>query len=164
MKPHPRPPIIRKTIKWGGAAVTLLLVVVWIGSAWWDLEFAAPRQGFVALRHGRIEVFGMDPRLVWEGNTVGDSGPGVTLAGPEPDRYTWWGSWKLDSLGWRLVVPLWLLAAAALGVAIAASAPELLARRRARLNLCPSCHYDRAGLAAGAKCPECGMLPPGAKA
>ena len=29
MKPHPR---IRKTIKWGGAAVTLLLVVVWIDS------------------------------------------------------------------------------------------------------------------------------------
>lgn len=29
MKPHPR---IRKTIKWGGAAVTVLLVVVWI----WD--------------------------------------------------------------------------------------------------------------------------------
>ncbi|HVU64173.1 MAG TPA: hypothetical protein VHC70_09365 [Phycisphaerales bacterium] len=60
-------------------------------------------------------------------------------------------------------MPLWLLAAAALGVAIAASAPELLARRRARLNLCPSCHYDRAGLAAGAKCPECGMLPADAK-
>ena len=31
MKPHPR---IRKTIKWGGAAVTVLLVVVWIGSGW----------------------------------------------------------------------------------------------------------------------------------
>ena len=32
MKPHPR---IRKTIKWGGAVVTVLLVVVWIASGWW---------------------------------------------------------------------------------------------------------------------------------
>jgi hypothetical protein len=32
VKPHPR---IRKTIKWGGAAVTVLLAVVWIGSALW---------------------------------------------------------------------------------------------------------------------------------
>jgi hypothetical protein len=26
-------------------------------------------------------------------------------------------------------------------------------------RLCPSCGYDRAGLAANAKCPECGMAP-----
>ena len=30
MKPHPK---LRKTITWGGAAVTVLLVVVWIGSS-----------------------------------------------------------------------------------------------------------------------------------
>jgi hypothetical protein len=31
-----------------------------------------------------------------------------------------------------------------------------LPTRSAGLNLCPKCNYDRAGLAAGAKCPECG--------
>jgi hypothetical protein len=36
MKPHPR---IRKTIKWGGAAVTVLLVVLWIAGGWWKAEF-----------------------------------------------------------------------------------------------------------------------------
>src|SRR4051812_37657088 len=33
MKPHPR---IRKTIKWGGAVLTVLLVALWIGSGWWS--------------------------------------------------------------------------------------------------------------------------------
>jgi hypothetical protein len=38
---------------------------------------------------------------------------------------------------------------------------SLLSRRdAARLNLCPKCNYDRAGLAAGAKCPECGSAAP----
>ena len=27
------------------------------------------------------------------------------------------------------------------------------------LNLCPKCNYDRAGLEAGAKCPECDAAP-----
>jgi uncharacterized OB-fold protein len=32
------------------------------------------------------------------------------------------------------------------------------ARRRILLNLCPNCSYDRAGLAMGAVCPECGAM------
>ena len=39
MKPHPR---IRKTVKWGGAAVTVLLGVVWIASLWICIYFSAP--------------------------------------------------------------------------------------------------------------------------
>ncbi len=35
MKPHPK---IRKTVKWAGAVVSALLVVVWAGSAWWSLS------------------------------------------------------------------------------------------------------------------------------
>ena len=39
MKPHAR---IRKTVKWGGAAMTVLLVVVWIGSGFMVVEWARP--------------------------------------------------------------------------------------------------------------------------
>jgi rubrerythrin len=46
----------------------------------------------------------------------------------------------------------------AMGMAAAAWYLEILARR-ARLNLCPKCKYDRTGIAAGAVCPECGSLP-----
>ena len=37
MKPHPR---VRKTIKWGGAVVTVVLLVVWIGTGWVFLSLA----------------------------------------------------------------------------------------------------------------------------
>ena len=51
MKPHPR---IRKTIKWGGAAATVLLVVVWIGSGWVVLGWGhSPRN---RARHPRREL------------------------------------------------------------------------------------------------------------
>jgi len=50
MKPHPR---IRKTIKWGGAAVTVLLVVAWVGSA---------TRGLTAY-YGRVTV-NIDNRLM----------------------------------------------------------------------------------------------------
>jgi hypothetical protein len=59
MKPHPR---IRKTIKWGGAAVTLLLVVVWIASARYYLLFHSrigvscgfQAGGFIASAENRV--------------------------------------------------------------------------------------------------------------
>jgi hypothetical protein len=36
--------------------------------------------------------------------------------------------------------------------------PRVIRRhRRARMNLCTECHYDRTGLAGDAKCPECGV-------
>jgi rubrerythrin len=36
---------------------------------------------------------------------------------------------------------------------------ENIVRRRMRRDLCPRCGYDRRGLAADAKCPECGSVP-----
>ena len=53
-------------------------------------------------------------------------------------------------------MPLWV---PALLLAIAVWRLDTLARLRAKLNLCPKCNYDRAGLAVGAACPECGLKP-----
>jgi hypothetical protein len=58
------------------------------------------------------------------------------------------------------IVPLWMPALFALSISLAALGLDLLARRRARLNLCPRCNYDRAGIAGDAKCPECGGVAP----
>jgi hypothetical protein len=55
-----------------------------------------------------------------------------------------------------LLIPLWWLIVPPLFMTAAAWRLDLLAGRRARLNLCPTCHYDRTGLAPGAACPECG--------
>jgi hypothetical protein len=48
MRPHPR---VRKTIKWSGAAVTLLLAVAWIGSAWAYLNWGG-RSGYFGISGG----------------------------------------------------------------------------------------------------------------
>ena len=86
MKPHPR---VRKTIKWGGAVVTVLLLLVWFGS----LCYNSPNY-FVR----------------W----LGPCGP----ASP------------------KTLFPLWVPCIFALAT-IVASRLDTLARRRARLNLCP---------------------------
>jgi hypothetical protein len=157
MKPHPR---IRKAIKWGGAAVTVLLVVVWIGSGWYspliaDKRFNPSGGGYTS-----------NAMSVSEGCVM------VTFAqGGEFKNVIFDFSWRPAKLryrfvvkrfghGWCVVVPVWAPTAVCLVACVTAWRLDTLASRRARLNLCPKCHYDRAGLAAGAKCPECGSAAP----
>jgi hypothetical protein len=143
MKPHPR---IRKTIKWGGAAVTVLLLVVWIGSGW-----------FYSIRAARIAIGCAHGSLVVAPNGDGRSMP------------TWWWGWHFYRIpaGFDLwfsykgeydwSVPLWvLIAPLGASTALAWRADARAHNARARLNLCPKCNYDRAGIAADANCPECG--------
>jgi hypothetical protein len=150
MKPHPK---IRKTVKWGGAAVTLLLVVVWIGSVAANLTWCSPVTTELTLYKGRLQFR----------HTV--------VGGPDPDREWWAGFWAGRSPLWtpqilsvpgRLAVtlPLWIPTGAVLLVTASAWRLDMLARRRERAGLCPKCYYDRAGLAAGAACPECGSAAP----
>ena len=165
MKPHPR---IRKTIKWGGAAVTGLLVVVWIASGWWMLTWEYGKNNQWAIGSGRLLVqlqAGIppvpNPQFAWG-------------AGGTGQRWTcrWWFSYHSDSFadsraptgGIRYtiaLVPLWILFGPLLLITVAAWRLDTLARRRAKggLNLCPKCGYDRTGILQDAKCPECGLVP-----
>ncbi len=154
MKPHPR---IRKTIKWGGAVVTALLVVVWIGSGWWRVDWVATgwscgfSEGAFYMAGHRAYPFD------WEGMTIAARirGPGWMLmpssnlvrdnVDPQPYR--------------NFILPLWIPALLTLASTARAWYWDTLARRRAKLNLCPKCNYDRTGLAAGVVCPECGTIP-----
>ncbi len=153
MKPHPR---IRKTIKWGGAVVTVLLGVVWIGSLWWLANHTSP--------FGNSEQVGCG--AVW---IVRSHSPNAGIASAifqvrrHSEQPVWtpvWGSHGMPG-GWYLRLPLWLPMTFLVAITLAAWRVDTLARRRARLNLCPKCNYDRTGLrgGAGAVCPECGALP-----
>jgi hypothetical protein len=55
--------------------------------------------------------------------------------------------------------PLWPLLIAALPPAWILWRPDLHAWREVRRACCAKCGYDRRGLAAGARCPECGTVP-----
>jgi hypothetical protein len=119
---------VRKTVKWGGAGLTVLLVVVWIGSWWasypgWPLWPSGP----VVLRKGwLLVIYPLNP-----------------------------GPW--EDVRWvDRTIPLWLPSVLSLLATAAAWRADLKRIRRARAGLCGSCGYDRAGLPAHGRCPECG--------
>jgi ssDNA-binding Zn-finger/Zn-ribbon topoisomerase 1 len=145
MKPHPR---IRKTIKWGGAAVTVLLVGVWIGSCWLYVVWQSEGKFRVVIASGRVGLM-----TIYDTTIMPEPGWSIST-----NPYPMWWSLSVSEIT-NIWIPLWLpLPLCGAGTAIACRL-DALARRRARLNLCPNCNYDRAGLAAAAKCPECGSQP-----
>jgi hypothetical protein len=145
MKPRPR---IRKTIKWGGLALGLLLAGVWVRS-----EFAT--EAYIT---SRLEA-GWDQGCVWmlPGPEVNRFRGYVRLANFGPRKRYWRPLISFHSPSWWVIIPLWLPLAPTLLATAAAWRLDALARRRARAGVCPKCDYDRAGLASSAVCPECGM-------
>jgi hypothetical protein len=149
MKQHPR---IRKTIKWGGAAVTVLLVLVWIGSGWFAFSWTGADGTWCAVCQGRANIGRANPA---------DAPLPATFQRFENKlrRFSWTGHFENAATGWMLLMPLWIPLAPVLLATGIAWRLDTLARRRERLNLCPKCSYDRAGIAGDAKCPECGAMP-----
>lgn len=146
MKPHPR---IRKAVKWGGGAVTVLLVAGWIASGRGFVAISDAQDRAIAAISGCLYIqtgleYRFDMPLDW---------------GLYDGRFFFllWPFGETRSRGvFILYVPFWIPALLTGAVAAMAWRLDALARRRARHGLCPKCHYDRAGLAAGAVCPECG--------
>ena len=148
MRPHPR---IRKTIKWGGAAVTVLLLVVWVVSYRWS----------PMLHDG-----GSNVAMIVDGTlTVGTDMPGfpagfevIDVSFVAPNHLSWFGKWGWSSDRWgrSIQVPIWTPLVFIVGGTLVAWRLDTLARRHERAHLCPKCNYDRTGLAHDAKCSECG--------
>ena len=158
VKPHPR---IRKTVKWGGAAVTALLVVVWIGSG------RAEGRGWGWWRHiaegSSLRCYLIPNAVVFAHINPGRSNYVPTIDIDDDARNhmpakAWRPYWSHRASEWALCVPLWIPFAGCVALTGSCWRLDTLARRRARLNLCPKCNYDRTGLVggAGAVCPECG--------
>jgi len=151
MKPHPR---IRKTVKWGGLAVTALLTVTWIGSRWWNLEYVTPTNKCWDVWAGAL-LFSV-PR---PGAYMYPPGPKLIGVPQEIRRYYWLPEIQDDRYWWSITLPLWVFAVPTLFAVAIGWKCENAARRRVRTGLCRSCNYDRTGLPEGAVCPECGSKP-----
>ena len=149
MRLHPR---IRKTIKYGGAALTVLLVVVWIGSG--SRCFSCWNRWGLALRvsGGQIVLF-YTPNENDHGSEFRFARQDfiIELQPYFPRRIA-----NGPNVCWGFFLPLWMLAAMMLLLTALAFRLDTLARRRERMNLCQKCGYDRTGLASDTVCPECG--------
>jgi hypothetical protein len=151
VKPHPR---IRKLIKWGGAAVTLLLVVAWVGSGWYWVTYVGRGGWYVGgggANPGTVGILiGDDPktfRLGWYGG--GDV---------QVDGWDWWFTCGTDSRGFNFDAPLWLPVVLVLAPTLLAWRLDAKARRVARAGLCRKCGYDVTTLPPALPCPECGYV------
>ncbi len=160
MKPHPR---IRKTIKWGGAVVTVLLVVAWVGSGWFFVSCTFGRP--ITETSGRLRSVHIVNGVVRSSSFTGMAGvflPHGLDAGLARGSFRWDADYFDSYTSASVVIPLWpavVMLSLATGTAWRL---DTLARRRERLNHCPKCNYDRTGLAPGAVCPECGAGAGGA--
>ena len=146
MKPHPR---IRKTIKWGGAVVCAMILALWVVSGWWWFMVRTGNGWASGFDNGRIALLRSPLPVTWR--------TGVFFEGMRnPPHFLWWFDFGSHGWDWSIIIPLWAIAAPLAGITAIAWRFDTLARRRARVGLCPKCRYDRAGLAPGAVCPECG--------
>ena len=159
MRPHPR---IRKTIKWGGLVLSVVLATLafWTtGRVWRYQHVRGLRVHSYYFGHGAARYYRQS----------------ATGRGFLPSHYTGWSTWALPKRGMMwwfdnagsdpiriIVVPFWVPAAACLIASALAWRLDTLATRRAKLGMCPKCSYSRTGLAASAPCPECGSAAPSA--
>jgi len=134
------------------AGLTVLLVVVWIASAWWDISSRNTDGGVIGLASGRLLV--VRPMA---GESAGVYG-NPQFARPRA-ALEWWYLWQRSPFHLACAIPLWPAALLSLLATAAAWRADAKYLRRARMGLCAGCGYDRAGLAAGSLCPECGKQP-----
>ncbi|MCC6909073.1 MAG: hypothetical protein IT430_14110 [Phycisphaerales bacterium] len=144
---------LRSILKWGCTAATVLLLVVWVGSAWWVVTIVSNPNGIISLRFGTFTVVWRDPAVpttAW------------SIHGSPPQRPEMQWSFVFDATttysGTRfrgIEIPLWTAVATA-----GAAAGWFWYRDRHRApGLCIKCGYDLRG-ADHAVCPECGAAAP----
>ena len=143
--------------KWAGAGASALITTMWISSYWdWPMLFvdSGTVDGFLFIGDGTATIAGH--RTTPSGRQSRTQGVWAfdrEAVGLDWPTARWWPSISQSAWITMLVVPLWLpFGLLALPTAYLFYSD---ARRRAP-GLCPKCRYDRSGLAAGAKCPECG--------
>jgi hypothetical protein len=154
VKPHPR---IRKTIKWGGAVVALLLVAIWVWSGW-RYAYWNGRHIMVGVSCGRVVADVHDSLTPPEhrGLHSGDVAPNPAVGSRFWNKPA---AWRAPGLVGG-VIPMWCIVPATVLVSTIAWRLDAIARARAAVPRCPRCGYDRTGLPLLAECPECGSGNP----
>lgn len=141
---------VARCVKWGGLAACVLLAVVMFRS------LAVPHKLF-SLR--TFPDFGIVQGSVYycEFNAVFPRDEQFFFVG-DINRFApalWWRQTS-SVVGYRLTVPLWMLALPLVIITGAAWRIDYLARYRRTRGLCLKCGYARSGLEPTHPCPECG--------
>jgi len=137
-------------MKWSGAVLTVLLLVVWVGSAWWGCTLFVPTSLMASVIGGRLYIEHREPAsFLW--SKVQWDGPYRTSF-----QFGWWFARQtLSNPGGSVTtttsIPLW-------SPVVVLGAPTVMLwyrDRRRQPGLCIACGYDLRG-ADHNVCPECG--------
>jgi len=150
---------IRKSVKWGGAALCLPLTAAWIGSGFYGPYFLSG-DIWVMLDAGCIKlVWTKTPRKLSWWPPVGP-----VLWTTQHPAYSWTYYRGRININETMFVPLWFAIAPAALATLFAWRQDAMARRRRHGVECPKCGYDIRGLPPSSPCPECGTAAAGAMA
>ena len=148
-------------VKWVCTVGSALIVVAWPVSPWWYFGW----ERYTPLRNDWVCVGGGALRVAWQPLsaplTIPISHTGFRhglLIREARGLWGWKPEWGKPGATVYASVPLWMPFAAMVLPAGALWRRDIREARRARGG-CASCGYDRRGLAADAKCPECGTVP-----
>lgn len=144
----------RAFIKFGGAALSVLLLAIWVASAWWEVHYQNLRMGF-SITNGAAVYREHVPNTT----AVLIEGPWKLEAQRADSWLHWWFSFRAWWSGIYIIAPIWPFAVV---MSVRTAIPwwqDARLARRARIGLCGNCRYDRRGLPADAVCPECGTKP-----
>lgn len=133
-----------RVLKWAGLLLSLLIVVVWLLSLRWSLDYSsAPgRSGFrqMGIAEGALYRIRLgDAQASWDGEWS------ISQDSASPE-------WGLEWYPGRVIVPLWI---PFLLLAAPSACLWWLDRRRIPPGHCLKCGYDLTGNVSGV-CPECG--------
>lgn len=144
---------LRSTIKWSCTLLTVLLLVMWVGSAWWWGGVDRAPASYVGMSAGRIGIGWREP---WSITSM--TGDWVFVRSSL--RIQWWFEGRKVASGGTtfstVLMPMWPLV-------VLAATPTIWIwwhDRRSPPTGCRNCGYDLRG-AAHEVCPECGATPKG---
>lgn len=139
---------LRSTMKWSGTMLTVLLLVVWVGSRSWYASASVAERGCVYVCWGCLSIS-------WERPWADPRGPLEIDLMREMPHFIWWFRYREQATPAlsvrRMDIPVWIIA---MLVAVPSAWLWYRDRRRAP-GLCIKCGYDLRGNASGV-CPECG--------
>lgn len=147
--------LVAAGVVFGGAMVV---------SRWWWFGYSTGTRSF-DIGDGTLYLASRESEESWETVRGGFeiernnhwNGP---MAQTQWGVWSWWRwgevyvSWPAGERRWEYTV--WPVAPLLVGIGAGLGYPGLVGAVRRRRNCCVRCGYSRAGLAAGAVCPECG--------
>jgi hypothetical protein len=142
---------MRSTIKWGGAVVTVLLLIVWVGSKWYNYQISIYPLAHAEVFRGR---FNFSYETPW--SRLPDKIDGDAWKYPRQPLDWWFETRRLTfangTVRKTLLVPVWFVALIAVMPTLFVWLPD----RKPLPGVCLACGYSRTGLPADRACPECG--------